>query len=82
MSAQALLHLLNKLGKAIKCKACRAFYRFFRNEINKFNNTGAQMLYSTYHMTFKLLNTRILALNCQYFAIFFATLNGRNYVTY
>ena len=26
----------------------------FRNEFNKFNNTGAQMLVSIYHMIFKL----------------------------
>ena len=26
----------------------------FRNKFNKFNNTGAQMLDSIYHMTFKL----------------------------
>ena len=27
----------------------------FRNEFNKFNNTGAQMLDSIYHIAFKLL---------------------------
>ena len=27
----------------------------FRNEINKFNNTGAQMLDSIYHMTLKVI---------------------------
>ena len=26
----------------------------FRNELNKFNNTGAQLLDSIYHMTLKL----------------------------
>ena len=26
---------------------------FFRNKFNKFNNTGARMLDSFYHMTFK-----------------------------
>ena len=27
----------------------------FRNEFNKFNNTGARMLDSIYHMTLRLL---------------------------
>ena len=43
----------------IKCKACRAFYHFFPNEFNKFNNTGAQMLDCSYHMTLKLFKNRI-----------------------
>ena len=38
-----LLNLLNKLG--MSC----------RNEFNKFNNTGARMLDSIYHMTLKHL---------------------------
>ena len=44
MSAHVSLNLLNELGKKIKCEA-------FLNEFNKFNNTGAQMQYSIYHMT-------------------------------
>ena len=46
-------------GKAIKCEACLAFYRFFCNKFDKFNNTGAQMLDSTYHMTLPLLYNHI-----------------------
>ena len=34
----------------IKCKACLAFYLFFGNKFNKFNNTGAPMLVSFYHL--------------------------------
>ena len=30
------------------------FLSLFRNEFNKFNNTGARMLDSIYHMTFKI----------------------------
>ena len=33
----------------------------FRNEFNEFNNTGAQMLDSIYHMTLKLLKILIFA---------------------
>ena len=41
----------------------------FRNEF-KFNNTGAQMIYSITHMTLKLIKNLILAWKRQDFAIF------------
>ena len=41
MSAHVLFNLLNEL--------------LFPNEFNKFNNTGARMLDSIYHMTLKSL---------------------------
>ena len=47
MSAHVLLILLNKLGK---CLGKPRILSVFRNELNKFNNTGAQMLDSIYHM--------------------------------
>ena len=60
-SAYVLLNLLNLLGKRdkmqglwAKCEACEHLL-LFRNEFNKFNNTGTQMLDSTYHLTLKLL---------------------------
>ena len=46
MNAHVLLNLLNSLGKSD--------LTLFRNEFNKFNNTGARMLDSIYHMTLKL----------------------------
>ena len=48
----------------------------FRNEFNKFNNTGARMLDSIYHITLKLLKIIFLArkIKSQYFAIFYAML--------
>ena len=56
MIGHVLLNLLNSLRKSDKCLASLAFYHF-RNEFNKFNNKGAQMLDSIYHMTLKpLLN--------------------------
>ena len=36
----------------------------FRNEFDKFNNAGARMLYSIYHMALKLRNRSALAVNC------------------
>ena len=44
MSAHILLNLLNEL----------------RNEFDKFNNTGARILDSIYHMTVKLLKIAFL----------------------
>ena len=54
MSAHVLLNLLNKLGKIDKMRGLPIILSFFRNEFNKFNNTTAQMLDSTYHMRLKL----------------------------
>ena len=43
---------LTSLGKVIKGEACEHLSPF-RNDFYKFNNTGARMLDSIYHMTFK-----------------------------
>ena len=51
----ALLNLLNKLEIRDKMRGLPGILTFFRKEFNKFNNTGAQMLDSIYHMTLKLL---------------------------
>ena len=56
MSDHGLLNLLNELGKRDKMRDS-----FFRNEFNKFNNTGAQMLDSIYHMTSELPKITFLA---------------------
>ena len=51
MSAHVLLNLLNELGKRDKMRGMPSILSLFRNEFNKFNNTGARMLDSIYHMT-------------------------------
>ena len=53
MSAHVLLNLLNKLGKKIRCEALPSILSVFPNKFNKFNNTGAPMQDSIYHMTLK-----------------------------
>ena len=53
MSAHVILNLLNKLGNKIRCEALLSILSVFPNEFNKFNNTGAQMQDSIYHMTLK-----------------------------
>ena len=51
MSAHILLNLLNELGKRDKMRGLPSILSLFCNEFNKFNNTGARMLDSIYHMT-------------------------------
>ena len=54
MSADALLNLLNDLGKRDKMRGLPSILSLFSNEFNKFNNTGAPMLDSIYHITITL----------------------------
>ena len=49
MSAHVLLNLLNGLGKKIGCEALPSILSVFP----KFNNAGARMQDSIYHMTLK-----------------------------
>ena len=51
----------------MKYKACRAFYHFFTS-FNKFNNTGARMLDSFYHMTLKFIKTHIFGMKTSSFS--------------
>ena len=53
MSAHVLLNLLNELGKRDKLRGLPSILYLFRNELNKINNTRAQMLDSFYHMTLR-----------------------------
>ena len=56
MSAHGLLNSLNELRKRYKMRGLPSILSLFRNKFNKFNNTGARMLDSIYHMTLKLLS--------------------------
>ena len=55
MSAHVLLNLSNELRKRDKMRALPSILSFFRNEFDKFNNTGARMLDSIYHITLRSL---------------------------
>ena len=74
MSAYVLLNLLNELGKRDKMRGLPSILSLFRNEFNKFNNTGARMLDSNYHMTLRLLEISFLALKRYNCVIMYATL--------
>ena len=53
MSAHVLLNLLNELEEKIRREALPSILSISSNEFNKFNNTGARMQDSTYHMALK-----------------------------
>ena len=55
MNAHVFLNLLNKLRKRDKMRGLPSILSLFLNEFDKFNNTGARMLDSFYHMTLKRL---------------------------
>ena len=55
LSAHVLLNLSNELGKRDKMRGLSSILSLIRNKFNKFNNTGARILDSIYHMTFILL---------------------------
>ena len=63
MNAHVLLNLLNEFGESDK----------MRGLFNKFNNTGARMLDSIYHLTLKLIKNPFLASKSQEFANFLRT---------
>ena len=46
MSVHVLFNLLNELGKSDKMRSWPSILSLFCNELNKFNNTGAQILHS------------------------------------
>ena len=56
MSAHVLLNLFNDQSKRDQMRGLPSILSLFRNEFNKFNNTGARILDSIYHMTLRLLN--------------------------
>ena len=52
MSVHVLLILLNQLQKSDKMRGLPSIFPLFPNESNKFNNTGARILDSIYHMAY------------------------------
>ena len=51
MRAHVLLNVLTELRKKDKMLGLPSILIHFRSKFNKFNNTGARMLDSIYHMT-------------------------------
>ena len=82
MIAYVLLNLLNEFRKRDKMWGLSSIVSFFRNKFNKFNNTGARMLDSIYHVTLKLIKNGILGLeNVKLLSAFTQNYNGRHLLT-
>ena len=60
MSAHVLLNLSNKLRKRDQMRGSSSILSLFRNKFDRFNNRGARMIDSIYHMTLKLLKITLL----------------------
>ena len=60
--AYVLLNLLNELRKRVKMHGLSSILSLFRNKFNEFNNIGAWMLGSIYHMTLKLTKNHIFGM--------------------
>ena len=56
MSPHVLFNLIDELRKRDKMRGLSSILSRFRNGFNKFKNTGARMLDSTYSMTLDILN--------------------------
>ena len=50
MSVHSFFYLFNEFGKRDQMQGLLSISSLFRNEFNKFNNTGARIAYSIYHM--------------------------------
>ena len=81
MSAHVLLNLLNKLGKSDKMQGLPSNLLLLRNKFNKFNNTGAQMLDSIYHMTKELIKITFWRENVKILQSFTQGYTGRHNVS-
>ena len=55
MSVHVLLNLLTDLWQRDKMRGLLSILSLFHNKFNKFNNTGAGMLDSFYHIILKLI---------------------------
>ena len=69
-------------GKEIKMRGLSSNLSLFRNEFKKFNNTGALMLDSFYHMTLEILKNCTFGVETLRFSLYCTQCyNGRHYVS-
>ena len=82
-SAHVLLNLLNELGKRDKMRGLPSILSLFRNKFNKFNDTGARMIDSIYHIfiALKLLKNHIFGVKLSTICYFKQHYIGHHYVT-
>ena len=81
-SDHVLLNLLNELGKSDQMLGLRGISLRLCNDFNEFDNTGAQILDSIFHMTFQLFKNCIFGRdNFKILSYFMQRYNERQYVT-
>ena len=66
-SDHVLLNFLNELRKIVTMRCLPSILFLSRIEFNKFNNTGARMLDSIYHMTLQFLKIDFLGVKASKF---------------
>ena len=49
-----IIEFIKRVGENISCEALPSMWSVFLNEFNKFNNTGARMQDSVYHMALQV----------------------------
>ena len=67
MSAHVLLNLLHELGKSDKMRGLSSILLLFCKKFNQFNDTGARVLDSIYHRTFKFIKNQIFGVKMSRF---------------
>ena len=67
MSAYVLSNLLNVLWERDKMRGLSSFLSLYFNEFNKFNNTGAGMLYTIHQVALKFLLIHNFGVNASIF---------------
>ena len=67
MSAHVLFNSLNEFGKSDKMQGLSNILSPFLKKYNKFQNTGAQMLDSIYHITLKLFCSHVFGVKTSTF---------------
>ena len=76
VNAHVLFNLLNVMGKRDKMRGFPSILSLFGNESNRFNNTGARMLDSIYHITLKAFCNHIFGVKTLGFC------HMRNFMTF
>ena len=82
MNTQRFIEFIKELRKRDKMLGLPSILFLFRNKFNKFNNTGARMLDSKYHMTLEILKNRIFGVKMSKLShLFTQRYNERHYIS-
>ena len=68
-ACSCFIEFIKRVGEKDQMRGLPSILSLFRNEFNKFNDTGARMLDSIYHMTQKILKNCIFGLKTSIFLL-------------